>query len=912
MMPPHLPRATYRLQLTPSFGFDQAAAIVPYLKALGISHLYASPFLKARAGSLHGYDVVDFNALNPELGGEKAFRRLVHALAGAELGLILDFVPNHVAVHHHDNACWLDVLEWGPASPHARAFDIDWKAQDGRVLLPILGCAYGQALAQGDIALRYDRREGGFAAWYFDHKLPIRPRDYGAILHEVVAPVQSTAPAARALSDLAARFDGKLGRGDAQNFKAELGSIDGGAQLIEARLETLQATSAWPTRLHCLLERQLYRLAHWSLAQSDLNYRRFFDISSLAGLRVEEPATFEALHKLVGRLIADGSLQGLRLDHIDGLADPAQYCQQLHDLARARQPEFYLVMEKILAEGEAVPRFPGVSGTTGYEWLNLISCLLLDRRGLAVLDQTWRDFSGVCAEFEDILRAAKRHVLEHVLASEFGALVRLLTRIAAGHYGTRDFSAAQISTALALVVIEFPIYRTYVTASGPSAQDRAIIAQAIEAARAQWSPPQANIFDFLRDALTLDLVARAIPRHSRARVCRFAARLQQLTGPLMAKSLEDTALYRHHRLLALNEVGGSPQADELSIEEFHRRMQARSAAWPHGLTATATHDTKRGEDARARLAALSEVAQDWTKSVRAWQQHNAHLVRSRGASRIPSAAHEYMLYQAMLGAWPLTAPGGDFVERIEAYALKAAREGKEQTSWLAPDRDYESGLADFVRAILDPAVSPAFLESFSAFAQRLALMGALNSLLQVTLKATMPGIPDFYQGTEFWDLSLVDPDNRRPVDFAPRAQALRAAGPDWLAFARNWRDGGIKLALTAGLLAARRAHPNVFVGEYRPLEVAGRHREEIVAFARCDGTDAVLVVAARLFGRSSQHGRCWPPQDAWDAVVSLGGFSPARNLLTDQPTPRGSKLAVRDLFDVLPIALLQAERVQAA
>jgi (1->4)-alpha-D-glucan 1-alpha-D-glucosylmutase len=377
---------------------------------------------------------------------------------------------------------------------------------------------------------------------------------------------------------------------------------------------------------------------------------------------------------------------------------------------------------------------------------------------------------------------------------------------------------------------------------------------------------------------------------------------------MMAKSLEDTAFYRHHRLVALNEVGGNPDAGALSVVDFHRRMQERATGSPHGLTATATHDTKRGEDARARLLALSELAQDWTKSMRTWQEHNAHLVRSRGATRIPSAAHEYMLYQAVLGAWPLDSPE-NFIERIQGYALKAAREGKEQTSWIEPDQDYESGLADFIRGILDPARSPAFLESFGTFAQRVALIGALNSLIQVTLKTTMPGIPDFYQGTEFWDLSLVDPDNRRPVDFAARAQALPVAHPDWPALAHSWGDGRIKLALTASLLAARRAYASVFAtGEYQPLEVGGRHRDEIIAFARCEGADAILVVAGRLFGRASSYGRGWPSSDAWDATVSVGGFSGVRHLLADRPAPRASQLAIRDLFDALPIALLQAQR----
>ncbi len=919
-MPPPLPIATYRMQLNASFGFEQAAAIIPYLKALGISHLYASPFLKARAGSTHGYDVVDYNAFNPELGGEPAFRRLGAALARADIGLILDFVPNHMGVNYADNAWWLDVLEWGPNSPHAAAFDIDWKAhaigRTGRVLLPILGRSYGEALERGEIELRYDAGEGSFSTWYYEHRLPIRPDRYGEILRRVVTAAQAdVCPIGSRLLVLATEFQQHgLTRDAAQRLKGALAE-SGGSEVIERGLAAFRPSAPGTpvvANLHHLLEGQHYRLAHWRLAATDLNYRRFFDISSLAGLRVEDETTFTAIHGLVGRLIASGALQGLRLDHIDGLLDPAQYGQRLQDFIRARHPPdcaFYVVMEKILGENEPLPQFPGVAGTTGYEWLNVISRLLLDGRGLAVLDRAWRDISHDDRAFGQILQEAKHQVLENILAAEFTALARLLARIAAGDFRTRDHSYARLRAALALFILHFPVYRTYITAAGASPDDRAIIEEALTAARAQWRGTEDGIFDFLRAVLTLDLIESRETCHNAARVRRFALKVQQFTGPMMAKSLEDTAFYRYHRLIALNEVGGNPAASPLAVADFHTLMKGRNAQAPHGLTATATHDTKRGEDARARLLCLSEMPVDWVQAVATWQAMNAPLVTASERGRTPSAAHEYMIYQALLGTWTPNSPDPALSERMQAFAIKAAREGKEQTSWLDPDERYESGLKGFVKELLDPARSTEFIASFGGFADRTALLGALNSLAQVTLKVTMPGVPDFYQGTEFWDLSLVDPDNRRPVDFPARAHALRSltASVDWTTLAKAWPDGRIKLALTARLLGLRQEMANVFsAGDYRPLAVKGRDADEIVAFARGHEGDAVLVIVGRWFKRSTQNGLCWPTRHDWNATVVAEGFSALQQLLTEREPARGPELAVSETFDALPIAVLRA------
>jgi (1->4)-alpha-D-glucan 1-alpha-D-glucosylmutase len=909
MTPPAIPTATYRLQLTARFGFDDAAKVVPYLEALGITHVYASPILQAHAGSTHGYDVTDPTRLNRELGGDDAFARLNAALQAAGLGLIVDFVPNHMSVHYADNPWWLDVLEWGQASPHAVSFDIDWRALPGRprILIPILGRPYGEALAAGEIELRYDPAEGSFSAWYFEHHLPVAPASYRAILRTAVA-AGGAGPqtAGRAILDLAGAQTGRPTRREAAAFKAALAAIPGAAGVIAAGLGAYRSAHPDGSRaLHRLLERQAYRLAHWRLANRLINYRRFFDINTLAGLRIEDLGTFEKLHARMAPLIASGAVTGLRLDHIDGLSDPAGYCARLHELVARLRPDarapFYVLIEKILGENERLPSFDNVAGTTGYEWLNVISHVLADARGLPALDRLWGEIGGA-RMFAAVVAEAKRDAMRNLLASEFQALCRMLERITAGHPATRDFDPERLRAAFTGFVIHFPVYRTYVTPAGAGAADRAMIDRTIAAARRQADAADGEIFDFLRALLTLDLVAPGRTGYSRTRALRFVRKIQQFTGPMMAKSLEDTAFYRFHRLLAFNEVGGNPAADGLAIPAFHRLMRGRIETQPHGLTATATHDTKRGEDARARLLALSEIPEEWAAGVAQWRSANAHLVRQAGARRAPSVAHEYMLYQALLGAWPAD-PDSELVARMQAYALKAAREGKQDTSWLDPDEAYETGLTGFIADMLK---NKAFVDGFDPLARRAALLGALNSLTQVALKIAMPGVPDFYQGSELWDLSFVDPDNRRPVDFAARASVLAAAseGTDERALAESWRDGRIKLALTKRLLAWRRSLADVFThGDYRPLAVEGSHRDHVIAFARTWRNDAAILVAGRHFAPLTDSGRHWPRGDAWQGHVVLDGFS-----VVDPPDRGGEpgRLALSQAFANVPVAALRA------
>jgi len=912
-MPPRIPVATYRLQLTKDFGFDAAAALVPYLKQLGISHLYASPFLAARAGSTHGYDIVDHNRFNPELGGEEAFERLSRALADADMGLILDFVPNHMGIGFSDNLWWLDVLEWGLKSPHAASFDIDWNGLPHRtqpgVLLPILGRPYGDVLAESEISLKYDSGTGSFAAWYFDHKLPINPHRYGEILRTLVGAANAhDEPAGQAMLALAHRHRAPSSPSykDAPQFKRDLIAIEEADRIIERGLHVYSADhDAGRLLLHRLLERQNYHLAFWRVAFSAINYRRFFDINDLAGLRPEHPATFNRMHRLVARLIAERKLHGLRLDHIDGLRDPAQYTRRLQDLIRRtgatnRGEHFYVLIEKILGESETLPHFTGVAGTTGYERLNHISHVLLDDRGLDRLEQTWRELSGERSCFDGILKDAKRNVLDTILASEFAVLARALSRIAAGSFATRDFTQDRLRAALQAYVLEFPVYRTYIAGSGPSLQDRALVRDVVARARAGWRGPDPEIFDFLQQTITSDLLENS--SYSRPRVLNFAMKLQQFTGPLMAKSLEDTTFYRYNRLLALNEVGGEPASPDTALQTFHRRQHEAAQNQRHALIATATHDTKRGEDSRMRILSLAELSEDWNAAVRRWTKMNAPIVQRAKSGRWPAAAHEYMLYQTLIGSWPLAGPDEAFLKRIEGYAIKAAREGKQETSWTNPDQDYENALTDFLRAILSKERSSEFIADFAEFAQRASMLGALNSLSQLALKVFAPGVPDFFQGTEFFDLSLVDPDNRRAVDYNLRRDNLTDE-PHWSDLTQAWTDGRIKLALTRKFLEIRNAQAPLFRdGSYAPLKVYGDHADHVIGFSRVFEDRWISVLAGRHFAALTNGGRTW--LHGWRGWVGLPQDGPARDLIRGRTFDKAGDLQL--IFDGLPVAVLTA------
>jgi (1->4)-alpha-D-glucan 1-alpha-D-glucosylmutase len=916
-----IPNATYRLQFHAGFGFDAAAAVVPYLARLGISHLYASPYLKARPGSTHGYDIVDHDALNPELGDPASFTRMVTALRDAGMRQILDFVPNHMGVGGADNALWLDVLEWGPDSDYAGWFDIDWDPDyrylRGKLLMPFLGEQYGVALRAGDLRLRFDESAGDFAVWAYDtHKLPIRPFDYARVLGVEHPELERLGDAFADLPTWRAHvrrraLDVKSGLARLAHQQPDVRAA------IDAALARFNGTpgdlASW-SRLDALVQKQHWRLAHFRVAGDDINYRRFFNINDLAGLRMELPELFEHAHRLVFRLLGDGTLDGLRIDHIDGLFDPKDYLQRL----RGRMPEpYYLVVEKILAPHEQLREDWPIEGTTGYEFTNLVLGLLIDPSSEAAMTRFYADFAGQSSSFERIVRRCKIRIMENEMASELNVLARDAARIARTNPLTADFTRNILSRALKEVIACFPVYRTYIDGSAPSDADRRDLDWAIRLARRHDKMLDHSVFDFLGELLTADLVAEPRSGFSRQTVVRFAMRIQQYSGPVMAKGLEDTAFYRYNRFVALNEVGGHPDSYGVSLSAFHRANAQRARRWPHAMLGTSTHDTKRGEDTRARLAVLSELPDEWARQVQAWSR----IVRARRGdvegTAPPDRNDEYLLYQLLIGSWPaeLTGTGRPSAEALRAYGQriegaleKSLREAKLHSSWAAPDSAYEDAMLGFARDALDPEKSDAFLDAFLPFQARIAELGVRNSLVQTALKLTLPGMPDIYQGAELWDLSLVDPDNRRPVDYATRAALLSRIDADlqgdraatMRALLADWRDGGIKLAITATLLRFRAAHPELFnTGSYEPVDAQGSQADRIVAFRRTLDSQTMIVVAARFPTREA----------AWDAttIPSEDGETTWTDLLTGREV---TTLTAAALLTDLPVAVLvTGERV---
>ncbi|HEX2113218.1 MAG TPA: malto-oligosyltrehalose synthase [Alphaproteobacteria bacterium] len=945
--PPPIPLATYRLQFNKNFTFDDATAIVPYLNALGISHIYASPYLKARPGSTHGYDIIDHNALNPEIGTPESFTRLCRTLREHGMGQVVDFVPNHMGVGKTDNEWWLDVLEWGEASPFSDFFDIDWTASrrnfPGKVLLPSLGDQYGRVLERGELQLKFDRFYGGFSIWYFDNRFPIRLRDYATIMRRRLSEVSLPRPDADA-ADLLERFAGDFAaigstrraairsgeaRDRAARLKADLSRLttddDAINRLLEEGASLFNGTAGQPetfVRLHNLLERQFYRIAYWRTAADEINYRRFFEINDLAGIRPENPKVFTAIHGLLKRLIAEGAVHGIRLDHIDGLFDPAAYCRALQALARSVAPHgdggkdkpFYLVVEKILAPHESVRRGWPIHGTSGYDFLNIVNGVLVDPAGEAALSEIYDRMTRTSHDFDEIAYACKKHIIDTALASELAVLANQLDRITEQDWRVRDFTRFRLRDALKEIVACFPVYRTYITRGEVAKDDERDIDTAIKGAKSRWQAPDPEIFDFLRDVLLGRWQAPlGIPR--RIGVVRFAMRFQQYTGPVTAKSIEDTAFYRYHRLISLNEVGGDPKQFGLSVAAFHRLNEARVRDWPHAMLASATHDTKRGEDARARIDVLSELAPAWGARVERWVEINRARASEVDGRRAPSRNDEYLMYQTLLGVWPAEWTGrrpepGEalerFKDRLRGYLVKALREAKMASSWARPNEPLEEACVAFLTTLVDPAQAPDFLDDFLPFQATVARFGMLNSLVQVALKLTCPGIPDIYQGCEKWDLSLVDPDNRRPVDFADRHAGLNGADNDWAALLEDWPTGKVKLALTHRLLRLRQELPDVFTsGGYKPVESGGARADHIIAYARRHRGREIAVVIGRFFAKlsngapESYSAASW--QDTW---IALPDGERTDSLSGRTICPRGGKIGVSDLFRALPVAVL--------
>ncbi|MGR3963923.1 malto-oligosyltrehalose synthase [Pseudomonas sp. 910_23] len=838
-------RATQRLQFHKGFTLDDAVPLVPYFARLGISHLYASPLLSARAGSMHGYDVVDPTRVNPELGGEAALRRLVATLREHNMGLILDIVSNHMAVGGADNPWWLDLLEWGRLSPYSEFFDIQWHSPDpllkGQLLMPFLGSDYGEALQSGALTLKFDAAHGSFYAEHYEHRFPICPRDYALILggDEVLKP-------------LAERFAALAYQDDAYTEAARLKQAltERATEVLPAIKQRLAAFDGRQPegfeRLHHLLEQQTYRLASWRTAADDINWRRFFDVNELGGLRVERTAVFEATHGKIFELIGAALIDGLRIDHIDGLADPRGYCRKLRRRVDALSPQRHLpiFVEKILGEGETLREDWQVDGTTGYEFMNQLSLLQHHPDGFAPLADLWTRHSERPSAFIDEARLARQQILNGSLGGDFESVAQALLQVARDDVMTRDLTLGAIRRALQELIVHFPVYRTYISARGRSAADDKVFQQAMDGARSTLNEGDWPVLEHLEKWLGGQPWRNRPVGRERKILKHACVRFQQLTSPAAAKAVEDTAFYRSAVLLSRNDVGFSTEQFSAPLADFHQANQQRLATFPNNLLATATHDHKRGEDTRARLAVLSECAPWYAEQVEHWRNLAAPL---REGTDSPSAGDELILYQVLLGSWPLE-HNPDFEayqQRLWQWQQKALREAKLQSSWSAPNEAYEQGVERFLKRLLLSEAGQALRDALDSAAQAIAPSGALNSLAQTLLHLTVPGVPDVYQGDEFWDFSLVDPDNRRPVDFDARQRALDTP-PDIGELLFNWRDGRIKQALIAQVLNARRACPELFrKGSYTPLEVVGRHAERVVAFYREHQGQQLLVVVPR-------------------------------------------------------------------
>ena len=918
-----IPSATYRLQLNQHFSFHDAGAIAPYLRALGVTDCYVSPVLQARAGSSHGYDVCDHSRLNPELGGQQGFEIFAATLREHGLGMILDAVPNHMGIADPGNVWWMDVLENGPGSLYSSYFDVDWHPvnpdlQD-KVLLPLLEDQYGRVLEAGKLKLGY--REGAFFLWYYQTRLPIAPCTYAAILerpcahlaqclgerHPHVRELQSILTALRYLparTDAAPEHVMERHR-EKEVIKRRLADLCAACPDIRAAIEVsvqqLNGTPGDPRSfdlLDALMERQAYRLAFWRVAAEEINYRRFFDINELAAIRMELPEVFQSTHQVLFRLLAEGKATGLRIDHPDGLRDPASYFRQLQlhfvlacaDLVPGGRPEglaravnaclpvepagtendaagwpLYIVAEKILMEGEQLPADWAVHGTTGYDFLNLVSRLFVDRETREAFDRIYQSFSGATSAYDQRISSAKKMTMLVSMASEINALAHQLDRIAERNRRCRDFTLNSLTFVLREVIACLPVYRTYI--AGPetvSPRDRLVVEAAVEEAKRRNPRTAEAVFDFVRDVVLLSSVDD-FPEADRPRLVEWALKFQQLTGPIMAKSVEDTVFYTYNRLVSLNEVGGSPDQFGISVGAFHRQNAERLEHWPHSLLTTSTHDTKRSEDVRARLNALSELPAEWHAALARWGRLNSSKKTVVEDQPAPDRNDEYLLYQTLLGAWPAQPPTAgalcEFRDRIAAYMQKATKEAKVHTSWINPNEEYDAAVQQFVSRLLPDIADDPFLNDLLALQRRVAFFGYFNSLSQVLLKLTCPGVPDLYQATELWDFSLVDPDNRRPVDYDLRQKILAEfqdrldKGEQDLAqltaeLLANLPDGRIKLYLLYRTLTFRRAHEEVFAcGDYVPLEAIGARRDHICAFARMAKGQVILSVVPRLVVR---------------------------------------------------------------
>jgi len=968
-----IPRSFYRLQFNRNFTFRQAAAIVPYLKELGISHCYASPYLQARPGSSHGYDIIDHASLNPEIGSREDYEEFVAALDRHGMAQILDMVPNHMGVGP-DNRWWVDVLENGQASAYADFFDINWQSQEelkNRVLLPVLGDYFGAVLEEGELRLVFQPDRGSFFVSYYEHFYPVAPKSYPTVLshdlQRLETRIGSQHEGLLELQSLIASFAGLPGREEISEERIEMRNRDKEVlKRLLARLcrevaeiavfieENVIYFNGEPGRpesfdpLEELLALQPYRLSFWRVASDEINYRRFFDINDLAGIRMERKEVFDHTHRFVLDLIATGKIDGLRIDHPDGLYDPAGYFRNLQTAVSGISLEqrkitteeqsvherqaalpLYVVAEKILADFEQLPADWQVHGTIGYDFSCLLNGLFVDQSAEEELTAIYHRFIGRQIDFDQLVYDCKKLIIKSAMAGEINVLSVRLHRLAKQNRYTQDYTLNGLREALAEIVAFFPVYRTYFTADSPAASDRQYVELAVNRAKARQLAEDASIYDFVKSVLLLETAERQEASWKEAAV-DFVMKFQQYTGPVMAKGLEDTVFYIYNRLLSLNEVGGDPRRFGVSLAAFHAANGARAAGWPYAMLNTSTHDSKRSEDVRARINVLAEMAGEWREALSRWRQMNHHRKKATEQGVAPSANDEYALYQNLLGVWPLgemsAADRDAFLDRFSEYMLKVVREAKVHTSWMNQNQAYEEAMRDFIRELLGG--DQQFLKDFIIFQRKIAWFGMLNSLSQLLLKLTVPGVPDIYQGNEIWRFCLVDPDNRRPVDFDKRMGLLDGLGrlitdPSLSPASRlqellqNPGDGRVKMYTLWKTLAYRQENPELFErGSYFPLAAAGAGKEHLCVFCRSLEQRNLLVAAPRLIARllNKDVSRLPIGREVWgDTVISLP--DQLRNLcfvniLTGEQIcgqEKDAGLAAADLFSQFPLALLAAK-----
>ncbi|HEY6441894.1 MAG TPA: malto-oligosyltrehalose synthase [Candidatus Acidoferrales bacterium] len=942
-----IPTSTYRLQFNDRFRFKDALGLLDYFSTLGISDLYASPLLVSRHGSGHGYDVTDPAHIDPEIGSEEDFEALQNGLLNRGMRLLLDIVPNHMAASS-ENRWWMDVLENGAESAFASYFDIQWhpasRNLDGKILLPVLGRPFGETLDGGELRLIF--QEAKFAIQYRESLFPLAPRSYARVLRERADDLK------KSLGETSAGYEEYLG---VISSLSSLSDTDRGATSGERRLRFEAARermkvliaghsevrvlidsilsqlngdprdSASFSQLEQILAEQNYWLAYWQDVNEGINYRRFFAISDLVGMRVEDPIVFEAMHEQIFRLIAKGAISGVRIDHIDGLRDPAGYLTKLGgriaSTVSSDGGKPYVIVEKILAPHETLPEEWPVAGTTGYDYLNWANGIFVSPAGAKQLAEIYSGFTGREAEFADILYEKKKLVMNSLLRVEMRSLGRQLVELAGKDRYARDIPRSELTEALIETTACMDVYRTYVRnlEVPPAAQDR--IAEALDQARIRRPRMGAECFAFLREILTLRNPAHVLPEQREERLA-FVMRWQQLTGPIVAKGLEDTALYVYYPLLSLNEVGGRPSLSSIvSREEFHALMRERLQRWPHSLNATSTHDTKRSEDIRARLNVVSEMPEEWEQQIAKWAACNEKHKQAIEGHKVPDANEEYLIYQTLVGLWPLDSSNpSSITERLQAYLVKATREAMINTRWTEPNKTHESALTAFIERLLSPK-NEGFLRDFSAFQKKTAYCGMINSLAGVLLKITCPGLPDFYQGSELWDFRLVDPDNRGRVDFGERSRLvetvvsesdanLASAARDFL---EHWPDGRIKLHVIRQTLAYRLKNDELFSkGDFIPLEARGKRAEHLIAYSRSLGDLCSLVVVPRWLAASQDDSSQTDLREFWqdtNLFLPRETSSSWRNIFTGrgirgQLFDGNQTLLVGDLLAQFPVAVL--------